>query len=132
MRQSRAKGFTSLPLPATCCDCAHLWLVRRREHGHLDVLSADRFGLASGRRPGRLLVVAAHTNEEEEQGNGQWDGHTGNQDVEDLHVARLVLMVYSGGGEANRKKLLYDCSKVGKKRHFRAKAERKPSITFTK
>lgn len=75
----------------------YLWLVCSCEHGHLNVLSADWFGLARGRRPGGLLVVAAHANEEEKQGNGQRDCHTGDQDVQDLHVAaaRLVFMVCS-------------------------------------
>lgn len=77
---------------------AYLRLVRRREHGHLDVLPAHRFGLARGRRPGGLLVVAAHADEEEKQGNGQRDGHAGDQDVQDLHVAAtgLVLMICKG------------------------------------
>lgn len=75
----------------------YLWLVCSREHGHLNVLSADWFGLARGGRPGGLLVVAAHANEEEKQGNGQRDRHTGDQDVQDLHVAaaRHVFMVCS-------------------------------------
>lgn len=73
----------------------YLWLIRSGQHGHLDVLSADWFGLTRGRRPGGLLVVAAHTNKEEKQGDGQWDRHAGNQDVQDLHVAaaRLVFIV---------------------------------------
>lgn len=76
----------------------YLWLVRRREHGHLHVLPAHWFGLARGRRPGGLLVVAAHADEEEKQGDGQRDGHAGNQDVEDLHVAAtgLLLMICWG------------------------------------
>lgn len=75
---------------------SHLRLVGGGEHGHLHVLSTHRFGLARGRRPGGLLVVAAHANEEEKQGDGQRDGHAGNQDVQDLHVAaaRLVFMVW--------------------------------------
>lgn len=74
----------------------YLWLICCCEHGHLDILPTDRFGLARGRWPGGLLVVAAHANEEEEQGDGQRDGHTWNQNVQDLHVAatRLLLMVY--------------------------------------
>ena len=73
----------------------YLWLVRSREHGHLHVLPSDGFGLTGGRGPGGLLVVAAHANEEEEQGDGQRDRHTGDQDVQDLHVAaaRLVFVV---------------------------------------
>lgn len=85
--------FLSLPrsayLPERRWWCAsfYLWLVGGGEHGHLHVLSADWFGLARGRGPGGLLVVAAHTNEEEKQGDGQRDRHAGNQDVQDLHVA---------------------------------------------
>lgn len=77
----------------------YLWLVGSREHRHLNVLSSDWFGLARGRRSGGLLVIAAHANEEEEQGNGQRDRHTGNQDVQDLHVTatRLVFMIYRDG-----------------------------------
>lgn len=74
---------------------SYLGLVGGGEHGHLHVLPADRLGLARGRRPGRLLVVAAHADEEEKQGDGQGDGHAGDQDVQDLHVAaaRLVFVV---------------------------------------
>lgn len=74
----------------------YLGLVCRGEHGHLNVLSPDRFGLARRRRSRGLLVVAAHADEEEEQGDGQRDGYTGDQDVQDLHVAaaRLLFMVY--------------------------------------
>lgn len=77
----------------------YLWLVCSCEHGHLNVLSSDWFGLARGRRPGGLLVVAAHANKEEEQGDGQRDRHTGNQNVHDLHVAaaRLVFIVCRDG-----------------------------------
>ena len=56
----------------------YLGLISGGEHGHLHVLPADWFGLAWCGRPGRLLVVAAHADEEEEQGNGQGDGYTGN------------------------------------------------------
>lgn len=83
--------------PPTQCAAAqpYLWLVRCCEHGHLDVLPAHWFGLARGGRPGGLLVVAANADEEEKQGNGQRDGHTGNEDVQDLHAAaaRLVFVV---------------------------------------
>lgn len=91
-------------LSPTTVSCAvtvqlYLWLVCSCEHGHLNILSSDWFGLARGRRSGGLLVVAAHTDKEEEQGYGQRDRHTGNQDVQDLHVAaaRLVFIVCRDG-----------------------------------
>lgn len=59
-------------LSAICCDCnaPYLRLVCSCEHGHLNVLAADGFGLACHGRPGGLLVVAAHADEEEEQRDG--------------------------------------------------------------
>lgn len=86
----------------------YLWLVCSCEHGHLNILSPDWFLLTRGRWPGGLLVVAAHANKEEEQGNGQWDCHTGNQYVQDLHVAaaRLVFMV-CGDGWKERNNIRY-------------------------
>lgn len=85
----------------------YLWLVGGGEHGHLHVLSTDRFGLAGGRRPGGLLVVAARTYEGEKQGDGQRDRHAGNQDVEDLHVAAagVVFVVCEGSCTQARSEL---------------------------
>lgn len=87
-------GETEPTTPPTQCAAAqpYLWLVCCCEHGHLNVLPADWFGLARGRRPGGLLVVAANADEEEKQGDSQRDGHTGNQDIEDLHAAAAGLV----------------------------------------
>ena len=67
------------------------------EHGHLYILSSDRFGLSGRRGSGSLLVVTTHTDEEEE-GDGQRDGYARDQDVKNLHVTAptVLLIIFMG------------------------------------
>lgn len=71
------------------------------EHGHLHILSSDRFGLSGRWGSGSLLVVTTHADEEEEEGDGQRDGYARNQDVKNLHVTAptVLLIIFTGHRE---------------------------------
>lgn len=81
------KGRSSSLFPDPCHP-SYLGLVCI-QHGHLYVLSSDRFWLPLDGWWRGLLVISAHTDEEEEEGNSQGNGHTWHQNIQDFHFILL-------------------------------------------
>lgn len=86
------EAFPSLPVEPGSVAAGiwgYLWFVGV-EHGHLHVLSPDVFRLPLHWGGRGFLVVATDANEEKEQGYGQGDGDTWNQDVQDFHFVLFL------------------------------------------